>query len=501
MAAAASPKRASGILLHISSLPSAFGIGDLGPESYRFAELLASQKQHCWSILPLTPTRVSDGNSPYQTSSAFAGNPLLISPELLAEDGFLPKQSPKVEQDHDSRVDFQNVIERKTAILTQAYAEYKKTSLHQSEFDAFCSKNSIWLDDYALYVAIRQKTGKPWYEWLPSIRQREPNTLKQKRQQLAEQLEQEKFAQYLFFSQWSRLKSHCHSLGVQIVGDMPFYVAHDSADAWVHPKLFSLYGNGKSRTVGGVPPDYFSTTGQLWGNPTYNWQRQQETGFQWWIERIRHNLLLCDRLRLDHFRGFVAYWQVSALAKTALHGRWVKTPSNPFFAVLKHNFPSLPLIAEDLGYIDQPVKDALKKLKIPGMRVILFGLDDSKDNPHIPSNHIENSVIYTGTHDTNTAQGWFTNEASAKEKANLQSLIGKKVEASEVSFEVVKLALSSISNLSIIPIQDVLGLGAEARMNHPSKPLGNWTWRVTKQQLNSRKLSELGELTANFLRC
>jgi 4-alpha-glucanotransferase len=482
-------------------LPSAFGIGDLGPESYSFAELLASQRQHYWSLLPLTPTRVSDGNSPYLTSSAFAGNPLLISPERLAEDGFLPKQNPKVEQEHASRVDFQTVTQQKNALLKQAYTEFKKTAMQQGEFDAFCNQNRNWLEDYALYAAIRQKMGKPWYEWLPSIRQRQPNALKQKRQQLAEPIEQEKFAQFLFFTQWSRLKAHCHSLGIQIVGDMPFYAAHDSADTWVHPELFSLHRNGKSRTVGGVPPDYFSATGQLWGNPTYNWQRHQETGFQWWIERIRHNLLLCDRLRLDHFRGFVAYWQVTALAKTALRGKWIKTPSNSFFAALKHAFPALPLIAEDLGYIDQPVKDALKMLKIPGMRVILFGFDGSKDNPHIPSNHVENSVVYTGTHDTNTAHGWFTNEASAKEKANLQSLIGKKVEASNVSSELVKLALSSISNLCLIPIQDVLGLSAEARMNNPSKPLGNWTWRVTKQQLNSQKLPELGELTANYMRC
>ena len=500
VAAAASPKRASGILLHISSLPSAFGIGDVGPESYHFAELLASQKQHYWSILPLTPTRVSDGNSPYQTSSAFAGNPLLISPELLAEDGFLPKQS-LMAQENDSQVDFQTVAQQKTALLTQAYAEFKKTAQQQAEFKAFCSQNNTWLNDYALYAAIRQKTGKPWYMWLPSICHREPQALAQKQSQLAEPIKQEKFFQYLFFSQWSRLKAYCSSLGVQIVGDMPFYIAHDSADAWVHPELFSLHGNGKSLTVGGVPPDYFSATGQLWGNPTYNWSKHEETGFKWWMQRIRHNLLLCDRLRLDHFRGFVSYWQVAAVAKTALRGKWVKTPSDAFFAALKHAFPSLPLIAEDLGYIDQPVIAALKALEIPGMRVILFGFDGSKDNPHIPSNHVENSVVYTGTHDTNTAQGWFNSEASAKEKTNLQSLIGKKVPPEEVSFEVVKLALSSISNLALIPIQDLLGLGAEARMNNPSKPLGNWQWRVTKQQLASRKLSDLGELTANYLRC
>lgn len=501
VAVSASPKRGSGILLHISCLPSAFGIGDLGPESYRFAELLAGQKQHYWSILPLTPTRISDGNSPYQTSSAFAGNPLLVSPEMLAEDGFLPEQDVKGVQDYSSRVNFQTVTRQKSVILEQAFSNFKNNHIHQAEFDTFHNQNSIWLDDYALYAAIRQKTEKPWYEWLPSIRQRKPKALAQKRQQLAGQIEQVEFRQYLFFSQWSRLKAYCGSLGISIVGDMPFYVAHDSADAWAHPELFSLHGNGKSRTVGGVPPDYFSATGQLWGNPTYNWPRHQETHFQWWIARIRHNLLLYDRLRLDHFRGFIAYWQVAAIAKTALRGKWVKTPSDSFFTALKNAFPSLPLIAEDLGYIDQPVKDALKRLQVPGMRVILFGLDGSKDNPHIPINHVENSVVYTGTHDTNTAQGWFITEATPKEKANLIGLIGKKVAAQEVSFEVVKLALSSISDLCLIPLQDLLGLGVEARMNNPSKPVGNWSWRVTKQQLAIEKLSELAELTANYLRC
>jgi 4-alpha-glucanotransferase len=499
--AAASRKRASGILLHVSSLPSVFGIGDLGPESYRFAELLADMKQRYWNILPLTPTRISDGNSPYLTSSAFAGNPLLVSPEVLAEDGFLSKQKFRELQVCDSRVDFQEVTRQKEALLNQVYDQFKKSKLQQSEFEAFCSQNQAWLDDYALYAAIRQKTAKPWYTWLSSIRRRQPRALAQKQRQLAEQIDQIKFAQYLFFSQWSRLKSHCNHLGVRIIGDMPFYVAHDSADVWVHPELFSLHANGQCRYVGGVPPDYFSATGQLWGNPTYNWRRHQETGFEWWIRRIRHNLMLCDRLRLDHFRGFVAYWQVAAVAKTAMRGKWVQAPSDSFFAALQRAFPSLPFIAEDLGYIDQPVKDALKALKIPGMRVVLFGFDGSKDNPYTPSNHVTNSVAFTGTHDTNTAQGWFNTEASAREKANLFRVIGKKAAASEVGLEVVKLAMSSVSELCIIPLQDVLGLDAEARMNNPSQSTGNWVWRVTRQQLSSRKLSELAELTANYMRC
>ena len=337
MKAAPRQNRASGVLLHITSLPSGFGIGDLGPESYRFADLLAANKQRYWSILPLSPTRLEDGNSPYQTSSAFAGNTLLISQEKLAQDGFLPKTSFKTVV-NSTKVNFELVYPQKEAVLKEAYANFKKSKLQASEFQLFCSQNESWLNDYALYTAIRQKTGKPWYQWLPSLRRREPKAIAQKHQQLAEMIEQVKFGQYLFFSQWHSLKEYCHKKQVRIVGDMPFYVAHDSADVWVHPELFSLYQNGRPRYVGGVPPDYFSATGQLWGNPIYNWQKHQETGFEWWINRISHNLTLYDKLRLDHFRGFVAYWQVYAKAKTAIKGRWVKTPSKVLFLKIKTTF-------------------------------------------------------------------------------------------------------------------------------------------------------------------
>ncbi len=498
MTAAASRKRASGILLHITSLPSEYGIGDLGPGSYRFADLLANQKQRYWSILPLSPIRLEDGNSPYQTSSAFAGNPLLVSPEKLAEDGFLPKEHLKTSAGTADKVIFPSVYSKKSSFLREAYAAFKESGLQAAEYDAFYNQNSIWLNDYALYVALRQKTGKPWHQWLPSLRKRESKALAQKQRQLAVEVEQEKFAQYLFSSQWSALKEYCRKRQVSIIGDMPFYVAHDSADVWVHPELFRLYDNGKPRFVGGVPPDYFSATGQLWGNPIYNWQRHEAAGFKWWIERIRHNLTLYDRLRLDHFRGFVAYWQVSAKAKTAVNGRWIKTPSEAFFGKLKAAFSALPFIAEDLGYIDKPVTDAIKRLGIPGMRVLLFGLDDAKDNPHVLTNHVENSVVYTGTHDTNTVRGWFTNEASAKEKQNLFKIIGRRVSKEEVSVEAVKLALSSIADLSILPLQDVLGLDAKARMNNPSQPSNNWRWRVTSKQLQSSALAEFGKLTVDY---
>ena len=284
-------------------------------------------------------------------------------------------------------------------------------------------------------------------------------------------MEREKFAQYLFFNQWHTLKNYCHKRQVSVVGDMPFYVAYDSADVWVHPELFELNTRGQPRFVGGVPPDYFSATGQLWGNPVYNWKKMAETGFEWWIDRIRHNLTLYDTLRLDHFRGFIAYWQVPAQAKTAQAGRWVKTPSTAFFKETQKAFPSLPFIAEDLGYIDEPVLQAIARLGIPGMKVLLFGFDGSEGNPHLPKNHTECSVVYTGTHDTNTAKGWFNDEASAKEKRKVCKAIGKHVSTREVGFELAKLALASKSRWCVVPLQDVLGLGSNARMNNPSNPV------------------------------
>jgi len=490
-----SHKRASGILLHVTSLPSAFGIGDLGPWSYRFVDLLANMNQRYWSILPFGPTRAEDGNSPYQTSSTYAGNPLLISPEKLVQDGLLPKIYAKALVRSTHRVAFSEVYKHKKALLKNAYLYFKETGSQKSEFETFCAQNKHWLDDYALYITLRQRTDAPWYLWLPSLRHRNLKTLSQKQLHLSEDIEREKFVQYLFFSQWHSLKNHCKKRSINIVGDLPFYIAYDSVDVWVHPELFLLTKNGKPRCVGGVPPDYFSSTGQLWGTPIYNWQKHQETSFAWWMNRINHNLLLFDTLRLDHFRGFVAYWQVSARAQTAVRGRWVVTPSVAFFEKLQKTFPLLPFIAEDLGYIDTPVRQAIQTLGVPGMKVLLFGLDCPEGNPQSIQNYVTHSVVYTGTHDTNTVRGWFTTEASAIEKANLFALISKKVPAKQVAFEAVKLAEASVPELCVVPLQDVLGLGANARMNLPSQAFGNWAWRVTEVQLESDTLQQLGEVT------
>lgn len=490
--------------MHISSLPSAFGIGDLGPESFRFADLLAHGKQHYWSILPLSPTRLEEGNSPYQTSSAFAGNPLLISPEKLVENQLLPKDALGEAAKPGTRVDYELIYAQKDRMLAKAYANFKSLNCKISDspfsFDAFVSENEGWLPDYALYTALRNKSGEPWYSWPVSLRKRDSQAIARKESTLNVEVEREKFSQYLFFSQFLSLKAYCKTRQVSIMGDMPFYIAYDSADVWVHPELFSLNSQGKPKFVGGVPPDYFSASGQLWGNPVYNWRRMEQNDFEWWINRISHSLKLYAKLRLDHFRGFVAYWQVPAREKTAKKGRWVKTPSQAFFKTLKNAFPSLPFIAEDLGYIDKPVIDAIKQLGIPGMRVLLFGFDGSPDNPNFLKNHTRNSVVYTGTHDTNTARGWFTKEASAKEKQNLFRLIGRKVLVKEVSCELVELALASVAELSIVPFQDVLALGAEARMNNPSNTMHNWEWRAAANQLATKTMDKIANAAVFYNR-
>ncbi|MGD6933042.1 MAG: 4-alpha-glucanotransferase [Candidatus Bathyarchaeia archaeon] len=489
--------RASGLLLPVASLPSKFGIGDFGPESRKFVSLLAKCRQRYWSILPLSPTHLEAGNSPYQTSSAYAGNPLLISPEELAKQGLIEKSTLKAAvMPQTSKINYCAVYRTKQAILREAYEHFKQTRPmldSEDSFEAFCSENCYWLDDYALYSALRAKMGKSWVYWPPELRSREPEALATQTCELSSEVGFEKFVQYTFFSQWKNLKHFCHKKQVKIIGDMPFYVAHDSADVWANQDLFSLKRDGKARFVGGVPPDYFSDDGQLWGNPVYDWRRMEKTGFEWWRKRVGYSLKVYDFLRLDHFRGFVAYWRVAASAKTAKKGKWVKAPYQKFFAALKESFPGLPFIAEDLGAIDESVRQAISFLGVPGMKVLLFGFNGSEDNPHALGNHPVNAVVYTGTHDTNTIRGWFNTEASVAQKTNFFNQIGKKTTEAHAGFEMVKLALKSKAKLCIIPIQDVLSLDAEARINMPSCPTGNWEWRITPRQLKSKHFTTLSK--------
>jgi 4-alpha-glucanotransferase len=496
-------QRSSGILLHITALPSDFGIGDLGPCSFHFVDLLTQSNQSYWSILPLTPTSTQYSNSPYLPTSAFAGNTLLISPELLTKDGLISDENENELRIPFGRVAFEEVTSKKKTMIAIAFQNFVKkkveksnSNLGKNEYEKFQFENRNWLDDYAEFMAIRRVTNKPWFMWPPPLRDRIDHHLAQKRIEFKELIELEKFAQFIFAIQWDNLKQYCQTKNVHLIGDLPFYVSYDSVDAWVHPELFKLNAQKRPKFVAGVPPDYFSKTGQLWGNPVYDWREIKRAKFSWWIERIRKNLELFDMLRIDHFRGFTAYWQVSAKSKTAKKGRWIRVPSKTFFRTLKMFFPHLPLIGEDLGVITNNVRNNLNSLKIPGMRVLLFAFDGSCSNPHLPANFIKNSVVYTSTHDTNTVNGWFVEDATPNEIDTVFKCIGKNVLKEEVSQELIKLAMRSRSNLCIIPAQDILDLGTDARMNNPAKRLHNWDWRVKNEQFSSKNFEKLAALTA-----
>lgn len=491
-------KRASGILIHITSLPSKFGIGDLGEWAYKFSNLLSEIKQSYWHILPLNPTSLDYGNSPYFSNSGFAGNPLLISPELLMNEKFLSNSIELINLP-SKYVDYKAVSKFKEVIIEKAYKSFnQKFNDYKIEFEEFCDENSKWLDDYALYKALRRVFNSPWYLWPNHLRDREKSALNEKRETLKDFINFEKFTQFLFFKQWFSLKEYCNKKGLMIIGDIPFYVSYDSVDVWINSEIFKLDENKRPLFVSGVPPDYFSAKGQLWGTPVYNWEQLKRMDFEWWIDRIKHNLKLFDLLRLDHFRGFLAYWEVPADSDTAINGEWIKTPSEEFFNTLIKHFPNLPFIAEDLGVITPDVIEVRDRFGILGMRVLLFAFNGSPNNPHLPHNHLKNSVVLTGTHDTNTVKGWFLEEATQEAKNMLFKYTGKVLSEENVSWEFIRLAMISVANLSIIPMQDILSLGSEARMNKPSSTSHNWEWRVTTEQLMSNELQRFKELTEIF---
>jgi 4-alpha-glucanotransferase len=495
-------KRASGILLHITSLPSNSGIGNLGPYAYRFVDLLAETKQSYWQTLPLTPTDLEHENSPYIASSSFAGNTLLISPELLVNEQLLSENLTNLSLDlPHKKVDYGVVYKLKSETIRKAYEVFKKKIRNYPDFEDFCDRNSKWLDDYALYKALKDKNSLPWYLWPSHLRDREKRALAEKKENLKDSIGLERFAQFIFFRQWHSLREYLKRKGLSIIGDLPFYVGYDSADAWSHPKIFKLDTEKKPLFVSGVPPDYLSKTGQLWGTPVYDWEELAASNFEWWMERIDHNMQLFNILRIDHFRGLIAYWEVPAEANTAINGRWVKTNSEDFFKTLTSRFPDLPFIAEDLGIITADVKEVINKFNIPGMKVLLFAFDGSSDNPHLPHNYSRNSVVLTGTHDTNTVREWFAKEATLEEKNILIKYLGKHLSEEEVSWEFIKLAMNSTANLSIIPLQDVLSLGAEGRMNNPAMSVNNWGWRVTEEQLMGDMFGKLGKITETSERC
>jgi 4-alpha-glucanotransferase len=489
--------RKSGILLHITSLPSDFGIGDLGKGGYLFVDFLHNSGQSMWQVLPFSPSSLACGSSPYCSYSAFAGNPLMIGLDLLVQDGFVSwTDLSRAPSFNPSRTDYEEAAVFKSKILRIAYERFVGMPDYECRFENFQNSNAHWLNDYALFMALKEHFGgAAWNEWPREIRDRTEPALKEWGKKLADRIGEEKFYQFLFFRQWSALKSYCNRKNIQVIGDVPIYVSYDSSDVWTNSEFFKLTGEKSPVLVAGVPPDYFSRTGQLWGNPVYNWDRLKETSYAWWISRLEHNLKYFDVVRLDHFRGFVAYWEVPASETTAINGRWVETPSKDFFNTLLLRFPMLPIIAEDLGIITPDVKEIMQMYGFPGMKVLLFAFGDDAANPYMPHNHVENCIVYTGTHDNNTARGWYEQDATDKEKENLQKYLGREIDENNASLEVTRFALMSIASIAIIPMQDFLDLGGEARMNTPSTIFGNWAWRVTTDQLTPALAEKIAGMT------
>jgi 4-alpha-glucanotransferase len=488
-------QRGSGVLLHITSLPSNDALGNFGPGAYEFVDFLARAGQSVWQVLPLNPPSPGEGNSPYSSSSAFAGNTLLISPEILARDGWI-RETLSVSDFPTDRVDFGKAIELKNIILDEAYLTFKGRQ-NRDEYETFYRESSYWLDDFALFASLKEQfAGKSWSEWPDDIRDRKPEALKLYETEFATQIEKQKFWQYLFYGQWQALKKYANKRQIEIMGDIPIYMSYQSSDLWAHPEIFKLDENKRPLFVAGVPPDYFSKSGQLWGNPVYNWESLSNSGFDWWIKRLEHNLNLFNLLRIDHFRGLVGYWEVPAGEKTAIHGKWVSAPADELFAKLRERCQSLPIVAEDLGIITPDVKELIEKLEIPGMKVLLFAFGDGlPDNPYAPHNHVKNCIVYTGTHDNNTVRGWFGQEATLAEKESLNRYLGREITIENVADEFVRMAMMSVADRIIIPIQDFLGLGAEARMNIPSTPRGNWEWRLDPEYLTDSLAKEIREKT------
>jgi 4-alpha-glucanotransferase len=504
-------KRDSGILLHPSSLPGRYGIGDLGPQAYAFVDFLADAGQTLWQILPLGHT--SYGNSPYMCFSAFGGNPYLISLEKLADDDLLDAADIASPPDFPAhRVDYGWAITYKMPLLQKAFERFKQkySPTYPDDFYAFCESNAFWLEDYALFAALKGvHGGQVWTSWEEGARGRHPDGLVEWRNRLTDEIQFFKFTQYEFFRQWNQLKDYCHSRGIRIVGDIPVYVGHDSAEVWAHRELFHLDQDGNPLVVAGVPPDYFSATGQRWGNPIYRWGLMAQRGFRWWIDRFRINFSLVDMVRLDHFRGFEAYWEIPASEPTAVTGRWVKGPGIDLFRAVRSELGDVEMIAEDLGVITPEVDTLRDELQFPGMRILqmAFG-NDPKAPEYRPHRHIYNCAVYTATHDHNTTVGWFTTPPGSQTTQTPEEIRQERrycleyanSDGSQVHWDFIRMALGSVARIAVFPLQDVMGLGTEARMNLPGTTQGNWEWRFTSGMLSQDVRDRLRELTRVYER-
>ncbi len=492
--------RSSGILLHPTSFPGRYGIGDLGAAAFEWIEFLASNGQQLWQVFPLGPTGY--GDSPYQCFSAFAGNPLLISPDLLLAAGLLDRADlAAVPAFRFQPIDFGAVIPWKMALLARAFRNFQAhaSASDQASFDAWRAGQAAWLDDYTLFMAIKQAHGGAnWGSWPRELVTRQPAALSAWRQQVAGQVDFQAFIQYLFFQQWAEVKKTANARGIRIIGDIPIFVAYDSADAWANPDLFYFDADGQPEVVAGVPPDYFSETGQLWGNPLYRWDVMQARDYDWWLARIRATLQTVDIVRIDHFRGFEAFWAVPFGEKTAVKGEWRKGPAADFFQVVRSRLGDLPIIAEDLGFITPEVRHLRDDFDLPGMRIVQFGFSAGPEDPFLPHNYVNNTVVYTGTHDNDTSVGWYRASSTAAERDFARRYLAS--DGHDIAWDFIRLAWASVADMALAPLQDLLSLDSQARMNYPGRPSGNWGWRYRPSDLTMTLGGRMHELTYLYRR-
>jgi len=500
-------KRTSGILLHLTSLPGKHGIGDLGSGAFRFIDFLADAGQSCWQFLPTGPTSTMFDNSPYMCRSVFAGNPLLIDLESLVQDNYLAAadldDSPKFSE---YTVDYPSVAEFKSRLLEKAFQNFSGTA-PGSAFEKFCLTHKNWLEDYALFMSFREHFNlKPWYEWPDYAARRDKKSLSRYAEDNSASILYYKFVQFVFFEQWLKVLNHSRSKNISLIGDIPIYVALDSSDVWAHQDLFKINARTlKPLKVAGVPPDYFSETGQRWGNPVYKWKtadgKTNRKLFDWWLERFRLIFSMMDMVKIDHFRGFESFWEIPANEKTATNGKWVKGPGKTFFTWLEAKLKKLPIIAEDLGFITPKVEKMLAELGFPGMRVLQFAFESDAKNPYLPHNYEQtNTIVYTGTHDNNTTLGWFLSNKLSDDARNRIRRYLNSYDDGRISWEFIRLAMSSVASMAIIPMQDVLGFGEDCQMNRPGIPSGNWRWRCAPHFFTEDIQKQLRDMTIFYNR-
>lgn len=494
-------ERSSGILFHPTSLPGKYGIGTLGKEAYAFIDFLKKSRQKLWQIFPLGPTGY--GDSPYQSFSSFAGNPYLIDFDLLIEAHLLSEEDLRdvFFGDNEEYIDYGAIYNQKYPLLRKAYENFKSSdNLEMREnFEHFKRENASWLNDYSLYISLKNHfNGLPWNEWAHDIKNREHGAMEHYKNELADDIEYHNFIQFLFFKQWGDVKRYANENGIKIIGDIPIFVAADSSDAWANPEIFLFDEERKPVKVAGVPPDYFSATGQLWGNPLYNWQKLKETNYSWWVERVRANLSTCDIIRIDHFRGFEAYWAVPYGDDTAINGQWEPGPGIDLFNAIKSQLGELPIIAEDLGLMTQGVIDLREVTGFPGMKILGFAFDSGEENDYLPHTYTKNCVVYTGTHDNDTLIGWFQ-KAKEEDRQFARDYLNSRSD-DEIHWDAIRGAWSSVANMAISPVQDFLGLGSEARINTPGVAAGNWQWRLRHEVLTDELAERIAKLTRVYSR-